>query len=163
MRRRVIGFATAAAVLAVLVFGLGASRADASVGARVIVVGPRAAAAAAEHGTVLRSLPIVDAVSASVPAGDLRALAAEAGVTRVVRDAHVVRTGTTSGAVAYGSLATLYPTDDDVQRSWDSGYDGRGVGIAIIDSGVAASPDFGSRLTQVQLAGRTESVDDLNG
>jgi serine protease AprX len=111
---------------------------------------------------VLRRLPIGGAVSANVPASELGALANEAGVTRVVPDARVVQTSTT-GPVSYASLATLYPTDDDVQRSWDVGYDGRGVGIAIIDSGVGASPDFGTRLTQVQLSGRTETVDDLNG
>ena len=161
MRRRMVGLGAAAAVLAALVLGLGSARAHASAQTRVLVVGPRAAAAAARHGVVLRRLPIVGAVSATIPTSQLDALAREAGVARVVTDAPVAQTST--GAVDYSKLSTLYPTDDDVQRTWDNGYDGRGVGIAIIDSGVGASADFGTRLTQVQLVGRTETVDDLNG
>jgi serine protease AprX len=101
-----------------------------------------------------------------VRTSELGALAAEPGVTRIARDGRMAQTGKTptpTGLVNYTNLTTLYPTDDDVQRSWDSGYDGRGVGIAIIDSGVAALPDFGSRLTQVQLSGRTETVTDTIG
>jgi serine protease AprX len=126
---------------------------------RVIVLGPGAASAAARHGTLVSRMPIVGGVSATIPAHELGALASERGVTRVVPDGRMVRNGS-AGAV---TLATLYPLDDDVQRSWDWGYNGSGVGIAIIDSGVGAGPDFGTRLHQVVLPDQTGSVDDANG
>jgi serine protease AprX len=40
---------------------------------------------------------------------------------------------------------------------------GQGVGIAVIDSGVTPSQDFGSRLVQVRLDGQTGSLDDTVG
>jgi serine protease AprX len=127
--------------------------------ARVIVLGPGAERAAARHGTVRARLSIVGGVSATVRAGELDALSSERGVSRVVRDARVRQNASPIPTLP----AALYPVDDDVLRSYEWGYDGHGVGIAIIDSGVRAGADFGTRLVQVQLPGRTETVDDTNG
>jgi serine protease AprX len=69
-----------------------------------------------------------------------------------------------TGAVSTSSLATIYPGRDAVSKPWTNGFTGRGVGIAVIDSGVTASPDFGSRLTQVVLDGQDpSSLDDTIG
>jgi serine protease AprX len=79
-------------------------------------------------GSLGRELPIVDAQTADVPNAILPALAASAVITRIVSDRPTIatneRTGQTVGATAVRQ--TL-------------GYDGSGVGIAVIDSGVAAS------------------------
>jgi serine protease AprX len=174
LRRKLAALSAVFALALLVVGGFAARGAQAGPSTRVLVVGPGAAAASARHGTILQRLPIIGGVSAKIRAGELQALAAEPGVTRVVRDARMVQNGKTpvptstsvdteSGLVNYKYLTTLYPWDDNVSRNWDWGYDGRGVGIAIIDSGVAALPEFGSRLVQVQLDGRTETVNDEIG
>jgi serine protease AprX len=81
-------------------------------------------------GTVGRSLPIVDGVAADVPNPALAALAASSLVDHLSLDRLVAaaneRTGATVGAV--------------VVRQ-QSGYDGTGVGVAVIDSGVTSFHD----------------------
>lgn len=172
MRRNLAALSTLAGVLALLVLaGLGAGKAQAGLSSRVLVVGPGAASAAARHGSIVQRLPIIGGVSARIRADELQALALEPGVTRVVRDATMVQNGKpapsatvdTENGLNYKYLTTLYPLDDYATRMWDWGYDGRGVGIAIIDSGVAPLPEFGNRLVQVQLEGRTETVSDEIG
>jgi serine protease AprX len=127
----------------------------------VVVEGNGAAAAAAAHGRVRKQLPFVDGVAATVRAGELNRLAAQPGVSFVAPDAPVQLT--TNGAVSAAALATIYPGRDSVSNPWSAGATGQGVGIAIIDSGVTPSPDFGSRLTQVVLDGQGNSVDDTVG
>jgi len=126
--------------------------------AKVIVVGPGAARAAAKHGKVLARLSIVGGVSASVRSDELAALAAERGVTRVAPSVSMVRTGQSAP-----NLSTIYPLIDDADKAWAKGYNGKGVGIAVIDSGVTPSADFGSRLVQVRLPGQPGSLDDAQG
>src|SRR5919204_1309789 len=69
----------------------------------------------------------------------------------------------TAGAVSTSALARLYPGRDAVSKPWNAGVTGQGIGIAVIDSGVTPSPDFGSRLTQVVLDGQSGSLDDTVG
>jgi serine protease AprX len=129
---------------------------------RVIVQGSDAAAAAtAVQGHVRRHFGFVGGVAATVPAGSLQRLASDPNVSFVSPDApvHLNATGTVSTA----SLASLYPGRDAVSKPWSAGVTGQGVGIAIIDSGVTPSADFGSRLTQVALDGQTGSLDDTVG
>jgi serine protease AprX len=79
-------------------------------------------------GSVGRQLSIIEAQAAEVPNSSLLALAASAVVSRIASDrvmtASNERTGATVGATA-------------VRQTF--GYDGTGIGIAVIDSGVAAS------------------------
>jgi serine protease AprX len=126
---------------------------------RVLVEGNGAAAAA--HGHVARKLPLVDAVAATVRAGDLRRLAAHPGVSFVAPDAPVQLD--TTGSVSAASLATIYPGRDSASNPWSAGATGRGVGIAVIDSGVTPSADFGSRLVQVALDGQGQAFNDSIG
>jgi serine protease AprX len=106
-------------------------------------------------------LALIDAQAGTVSVDDLDALADDEDVSYVALDAPVVATA--AGApVSYPSLANLYPTVDGTETAWSLGYTGAGVGIAVIDSGATAAPDFGSRLTQVLLQGQTTSVD-VNG
>ncbi len=164
MRRCVL--VTLLAALAVAATSAGAAPARVAgvpaenAGRTVVVLGPAAAHAAAKHGEIRPRLPLLGGVSAVVRGGELRALAAEPGVTRVALDRLMVKNGSTGTS---STPATTYPIDDDVQRAYDWGYTGAGVGIAVIDSGVGASPDFGSRLVQVQLGGQTGPLDDAHG
>jgi len=81
-------------------------------------------------GTPGRLLPIISAQAAVVPNVALPFLAASNAVMRIAADRPTIgtneRTGPTVGATA-------------VRQTY--GYDGSGVGIAVIDSGVAASHD----------------------
>ncbi len=138
-----------------------AAHASADAELHVIVVGEGAAAAAATHGRLGKRLGFVGAVAATVRAGEVRRLASEPGVSFVAPDAPVQLTST--GSVSAGSLATLYPGRDGVSKPWGAGVTGQGVGIAVIDSGVTPSSDFGSRLTQVQLDGQTGLLGDTVG
>jgi len=129
---------------------------------RVIVEGPDAAAAASSvHGHVGRHLDLIGGVAATVPAGELQHLSSNPNVTFVSRDAPVRLDAT--GAVSASSLATIYPGRDSASNPWSAGATGQGVGIAVIDSGVTPSADFGARLTQVALAGQSGSLDDTVG
>src|SRR4051812_40752415 len=81
-------------------------------------------------GRVLRQLPIVEAVAVEVPNARIEAIAANPDVEHISVDRAVVgsmdRTNATVGA--------------DVVRQ-QLGFDGSGVGIAVIDSGVNAAHD----------------------
>ncbi len=127
----------------------------------VIISGPSAAAAAGRYGTKVRRLGFGGAVAASVPAGRLAALKSDRGVSLISLDSSVSFTAV--GAVSASSLATIFPGRDSAANAWSAGATGRGVGIAVIDSGVTPSDAFGSRLVQVALDGQTGSLDDTVG
>jgi serine protease AprX len=128
---------------------------------RVIVSGTAAREAAAAHGNVSRPLSFVGSVAAKIRAGELPSLARQPGVSLIALDAPVQPVAT--GSVSAASLATLYPGRDSASNPWSAGAIGTGVGIAVIDSGVTPSADFGTRLTQVRLDGQDGSLDDTVG
>jgi serine protease AprX len=128
---------------------------------RVVVQGPAAAAATVSHGHVNTRLALVGGVAATVPVAQLQRLAAEPGVSVVSLDAPIRFAA--EGSVSAANLATIYPGRASVSNPWNAGATGRGVGIAVIDSGVTPSADFGSRLVQVRLDGQEGSLDDTVG
>jgi serine protease AprX len=81
-------------------------------------------------GTVKRTLPLANAHAIDLPNGALATLANESAVARITVDRRVAgameRTGATTGAAAVRA---------------DLGFDGAGVGIAVIDSGVSSWHD----------------------
>jgi serine protease AprX len=127
----------------------------------VIISGPSAATAAERYGTGVRRLGFGGAVAATVRADRLSALKSDPGVSLVSLDSSVSYTAV--GAVSAASLATLFPGRDSAANAWSAGATGRGVGIAVIDSGVTPSDAFGSRLVQVSLDGQTGSLNDTVG
>jgi serine protease AprX len=107
-------------------------------------------------GQLKRSLPLVNGVAVDLPNAALSALAASPLVSHIAIDRLVVgsmeRTGATVGATAVRQ---------------ELGYDGSGVGVAIIDSGAAANLDDlsgsgGSRVDQFIdfVNGRQDAYDD---
>jgi subtilisin family serine protease len=79
-------------------------------------------------GSLGRQLPIIEAQVADVPNAVLPALAASAVISRIALDRATIATNErTAATVGAGQIRQTL------------GYDGTGVGIAVIDSGVAAS------------------------
>ena len=99
---------------------------------------PDAAAAQvrAAGGKVLGRLPIVNGFGARLPAGAAKALAATDGVRAVTSNAAVEQQ-----AVNAGALSTAYPSSINAPEAWNTrGIEvtGRGIGVAVIDTGIAA-------------------------
>ncbi len=115
----------------------------------VIVTGtPGAAADAAravksEGGQVLHALPIVNGFDANVPADAIDRIAATTGVRSITPDAHLQpKAAAWPGSAPYDAEAnpgSMYNVVREIgaDQMWKDGFTGKGVGVAIIDSGVA--------------------------
>jgi serine protease AprX len=137
-----------------------ASRSQPGATLHVIVQGAGAARAAASVGRVDKRLG-QDGVAATIQARQLGRLAAQPNISLVAPDARIEFSA--GGGVSGANLATIYPGRDSASNPWSAGVTGEGVGIAVIDSGVTPSADFGSRLVQVRLEGQEGSLDDAVG
>jgi serine protease AprX len=91
-------------------------------------------------GSVGHEFNIIPAVSASVPVSALPELAGDSSVAFVGLDAPVLTA--TASAVKTNKLATTYAASVGATDAWSSGFDGAGVGVAVIDTGVTPSDDF---------------------
>ena len=127
--------------------------------ARVIVTGGAGVADAvrAAGGRVLRALPLVDGVSAVVPAAQLRRLADSAQVRSVTAD----REGRfVNYAWDETSTASTFAKTMQAVPSWTRGNYGKGVGVAVLDTGVSPLPDLEGRLVHgPDLSGEASLVD----
>ena len=136
----------------------------------VIVTGQSAEAAAQAvkriGGQVSSQLWLIDGVGASIPGDQLDALAAQPGILAVVANKQVASSGWTGRPVALGSEKGSWPTSGsyssgysmETDQSWPVGVDvgadivhgatladgtsltGRGVTVAVLDSGVFFAP-----------------------
>ena len=116
-----------------------------------------AAAVRAAGGRVLADLPVVDGVSAVVPAAALRALADAADVHAVTAD----RVGRFVD-FAWDEIpsASTFTRTVQATSSWTRGNYGRGVGVAVLDTGVSPMPDLADRLVHgPDLSGEGTVVD----
>ena len=88
-------------------------------------------------GEITLDLPIIDGFSADVPASGLEWLSAQLGVTGVSEDVSVSLHGRPPRDLEPLPMAEL--TDDvlGLDRLWRRGVTGEGIGVALIDSGVA--------------------------
>jgi serine protease AprX len=127
---------------------------------RVIVYGPGAKKAlAAVQARLITSLQLVHAVGGEIRAARIATLGLAEGVSRVAVDSPVKPTGTAATGDPYSALGTLYPRLDGATTAWSEGLNGAGVGVAVLDSGVATSADFGNRLTSLALPNQTSTAD----
>jgi serine protease AprX len=124
---------------------------------RVVVSGTAGAVDAVRHavarvgGTSGASLPIIDGVSATVPADRLVELSGQPGVRAVTKD----RTGHVNAASWDDTTSSSsYVWTAQAASGWAAANKGAGVSVAVLDTGVAAVND---------LAGRVMAGPDLSG
>jgi serine protease AprX len=117
-------------------------------------------------GTVLREFQIIPAIEATVPKSALTELREAASVFRVSLNGVVESTGKgddndDSDPDAWAS--SVYPMVVGADDLWAAGYDGTGVGIAIIDTGVSDrdTRDFGRRI--IKRESIVSGKEDRNG
>jgi serine protease AprX len=115
---------------------------------RVLVFGDDVTAASANVGADVRRELDGAVTSVSVAAGSLDEFAAQEGVGFVTLDVPVRPTSETEPVLSLGANFALL---DGAPEAWQRGRTGRGVGVAVLDSGVGADPAFGSRLVHVDL------------
>ena len=116
------------------------------------------------HGRVMDRLPAINAFAVKLPAREARALRRRGHVLNVTLNTRVRNTG-----VDGGTLATNYPKTIGADKLWAAGITGKGVGVAVIDSGVGGdTPDFKgadglSRITAnvITNPGATRPGDDI--
>ena len=114
--------------------------------------GPAAAAAVrAVGGRILRNLPIVDGVAASVPVDQLGPLSRSRWIAAVTPDAAVQLSDASYDGTA---VASTYPETSGASAAWAGGTAGAGVTVAVLDTGVSPVPD---------LAGRVVAGPDFSG
>jgi serine protease AprX len=116
-----------------------------------------ARAVRAAGGRVTGALPLVDGVAAAVPAARLAGLSTSPGVLAVTADRQA-----SFEAARYepGSSSSTFAQSSEADAAWSGGNAGRGVGIAVLDTGVSEVEDFDGRLVHgPDLSGEGSTVD----
>ena len=114
----------------------------------VIVEGGRAAdrAVVRSGGVVTRDLPIVGGFAAKVPANDVNEIAKIPGVRSITLNR---TTQMQSAPGTYNNLPSVYKQVVKGDKLNKAGGDGRGITVALIDTGVTALPDVANAIVPV--------------
>ncbi|MGH9283033.1 MAG: S8 family serine peptidase, partial [Acidimicrobiales bacterium] len=154
-----------ALVLALVAAGSGISPAAASTAlVEVVVQESNPTSTAAEQavesrgGHVGRQLAIVDGFAAAIPAAQLDSLRAAPGVKNVTANRPVKLSG--QYGENSGVASAVYTDAVRASATWNKGYTGEGVGVALIDTGVNATGDLaGKVLHAVDFTAEQDNVD----
>jgi serine protease AprX len=117
---------------------------------RVIVrkIAPRSQAAESVvrrlGGTITHELPIIKGFSAAIPARALSSLASSPAVARVMADGRIHMTGLE--VTKYLKLDPNLLWRSEINLGKVKAYNGSGVGVAVLDTGVSPNADLGTRL-----------------
>ena len=95
-------------------------------------------------GTVLTPLPLVNGVLAQLPSMTAVTTLQALGLNVVPNSP--VAVDSLAGASASASGTNVFPTATGADQLQAQGINGAGVGVAVLDTGIAPLPDFGSRL-----------------
>ncbi|HEX9766491.1 MAG TPA: S8 family serine peptidase [Nitriliruptorales bacterium] len=132
----------------------------------IVQVDPFAAARARSAvqrsgGTVLRDLPIVQGFEARLTPEALQALTGTPGVRAVTLDGEVyVQSETSEDGSTTRPLDSSFVEHIGADDLHAQGYDGAGVGIALIDTGVNPVTDLAGRVVGgIDLSGEANDVD----
>jgi serine protease AprX len=121
------------------------------------------------NGQAVGGLPIIEGAAGYATAAGIQAISLLPQVAAIEQDAVVrPRRPANAGATPPGQLTSLYPREVNATRVWQQGGSGRGVTVAVLDSGVAADDDLtraGNRiLASVGFAGpRDPNHPDVGG
>jgi serine protease AprX len=94
-------------------------------------------------GRVGKSLWLINSVAATIPASALGDLASSTSVNWVAPDSAVHHEGGSDGVVNTANLLNKYDSAIGARRLWSQGYQGAGVNVAVVDSGVSSTSDVG--------------------
>ena len=100
------------------------------------------------NGKVNFQLPVINGFAATIPASAMAELAASPGVAAVTPDGQVHFNMAGDGYDATANMGSLYNTAQAIGATdlWRRGITGRGVDVALIDTGVNPEPEFAGRL-----------------
>jgi serine protease AprX len=102
----------------------------------------------ASGAAVRVDLGFMHAAAADIPADRLHELAAADHVANISLDGTVSSAddGKNSPIGTDGAPTSVYPREIKAGDLWNDGFSGQGVGVAIVDTGIVPSKDFGSRV-----------------
>ena len=90
-------------------------------------------------GKITRKLPLIAALGVRMSAAEAQQLSRDDAVRSVSVNSAVER----EGMVDPGGLSTAYNQSIRSEKAWAAGYTGKGVGVAVVDTGIAGDlPDF---------------------
>jgi serine protease AprX len=153
-----------AAVVAIAGF-VGAATPDSSRPVAIVVhergTSPRAAERLVQRlgGHVGRGLPLVHGFTATIPEAHLAALSSAASVAEVWRDAPIHMSDAGDLAALDALPATPWAEAIGLPQA-RTAYDGSGVSVAMVDTGIANVPDLDARVAQrVDFTSERDGID----
>jgi len=90
-------------------------------------------------GEVTKDLRIINAFAAELPAGEVERLARDPGVRWVSFDAPMIRQGGPDEPIETVNLLNSYIPAIGADDVWAEGYQGSGVAVAVVDSGIRSN------------------------
>ena len=115
-------------------------------------------------GAVIKELHIINAIVAEMEAETAVYLALDASVNWVSIDGVVESAGKPPKDPPPNTLPENYYLDTlDVRQVWDMGYDGSGISVAVIDSGIAKDLDFSNIKRIPSFSPNSASISDVYG
>ncbi|MGB5933535.1 MAG: S8 family serine peptidase [Anaerolineae bacterium] len=90
-------------------------------------------------GRVTKDLRIINAFAAELPASEVERLARDPGVRWVSFDAPMIRQGGPDEPIETGNLLNAYILAIGADDVWAEGYQGSGVTVAVVDSGIRSN------------------------
>jgi serine protease AprX len=117
-----------------------------------------------QGGRITSTWSFIHSFSADIPAPAVLKIASmpevkyvyEAGTSKLTEDSDVSQTPST--------LKNTYDISVNAENAWSKGFDGNGITVAVIDTGVNSGTDFSGRLTkQVAVDSNTDNGNDGYG
>ncbi|HVL91292.1 MAG TPA: S8 family peptidase [Actinomycetota bacterium] len=114
----------------------------------VMVLEARPASQAAESvvraagGRIGASLDLIGGFAARIPAAAIRSLLARPEIAGVLPDAQLRLAGKGGGGGGTPATSSTFAAAVDAPRAWSGGITGRGVNVAVLDSGIAPVADL---------------------